>query len=228
MSAKIRFVVATRASREEFFRKTATGRSLVVYNFPFIELVLFDQNQLGLPVVYNRAIAAAEKDPAILVFIHDDVHLCDFFLADQIFSALTEFELVGLAGNKRRVPNQPAWAYVDTKLSWDAKENLSGVVGHGQGFPAMSLNVFGASCQEVKLLDGLMLVCHSNTLLKTGVKFDERFSFHFYDMDLCRQAESKNIKMGTWPISVVHESGGAFGSDAWNDGYRKYIEKWRE
>jgi len=41
--------------------------------------------------------------------------------------------------------------------------------------------------------------------------FDERFGFHFYDLDLCRQAEQRGIRTGTWPISVVHESGGNFG-----------------
>ena len=32
--------------------------------------------------------------------------------------------------------------------------------------------------------------------------------------------------MGTWPISVIHESGGNFGSEGWSQGYKKYIEKW--
>ena len=52
------------------------------------------------------------------------------------------------------------------------------------------------------------------------------FDFHFYDLDICRQFESKQLKMGTWPISVIHESGGAFGTPAWQDSYKKYLEKW--
>jgi hypothetical protein len=34
--------------------------------------------------------------------------------------------------------------------------------------------------------------------------------------------------MGTWPLSVVHESTGegGFGSDAWQLAYFKYLDKW--
>jgi hypothetical protein len=33
--------------------------------------------------------------------------------------------------------------------------------------------------------------------------------------------------MGTWPISVVHESGGSFGSPGWKAAYLKYLDKWQ-
>jgi hypothetical protein len=104
---------------------------------------------------------------------------------------------------------------------------FSGVVGHGDGFPPQNISFFGPSRQEVKLLDGLMLVCNSNTLVSKEIRFDERFDFHFYDLDFCRQAELKNIKMGTWPISVIHESGGDVGSDEWRSAYLKYLSKWK-
>lgn len=223
---KIRFVVATRETKENFFSRTAMGKYLSLYNLPFVELHLQDQNSLGLPVIYNRAIEASKSSPAILVFVHDDVHLCDFFWPDRIFDSLDQFQLVGLAGNKRRVPNQPSWAFIDAKLTWDSPENLSGVVGHGQGFPPANLSNFGAPCQEVKMLDGLMLIARSETLVEGGLRFDEDFAFDFYDLDMCRQAEIKGIKMGTWSISVVHESGGNFGSPPWCAAYDKYLKKW--
>ena len=37
---KIRFVVATRESRDGFFKSTAAGKFLQLYDFPFIELDL--------------------------------------------------------------------------------------------------------------------------------------------------------------------------------------------
>lgn len=223
----IRFVCATRETKDGFFEKTALGRTLTVFKFmEFVQLRLFVENSEGLSAVYNTAIQESEKDPAILVFVHDDVYICDFYWPDHIYNALNHFDIVGLAGNKRRVPGQPSWAFIDDKLTWDARENLSGVVGHGQGFPCKTLSVFGPPAQEVKLLDGLMLVCHSDLLHEKGLMFDERFTFHFYDMDFCRQAEQKGMKMGTWPISVVHESGGNFGSDSWKQGYQSYMNKW--
>ena len=227
----IRVVCATRESKEGFFEKTSLGRTLSVFQFqdPIeIEIRISFQNSKGLPAVYNTAIRESENDPAILVFVHDDVCLCDFYWPEQIFNSLKSFDLVGLTGNKRRVPRQPAWTFIDDNFTRDARENLSGVVGHGRGFPCTKLSVYGPTAQEVKLLDGLMLFCRSDLLHEKGLTFDERFTFHFYDLDLCRQAEQKGIKMGTWPISAVHESGGHFGSDAWLQGYQAYLEKWKD
>jgi hypothetical protein len=34
--------------------------------------------------------------------------------------------------------------------------------------------------------------------------------------------------MGTWPVAVIHESGGAANSESWRAGYAVYLEKWGE
>jgi hypothetical protein len=81
--------------------------------------------------------------------------------------------------------------------------------------------------QEVKLLDGLLLAAYSETLIKNNIRFDEQFDFHFYDLDFCRQAEMNGVTMGTIPLSLVHESGGNFGTDSWKQGYQKYLQKWK-
>jgi len=224
---RIRFVVATRESRESFATKTAMGRSLSLYRYDFVEMRLSFENKRGLPEIYNAAIEEARTDPAILVFVHDDVHLLDYFFADRVVRSLEKFQLLGLAGNKRRVPRQPSWAFVDDRLTWDLPENLSGVVGHGTTFPPSNLSVFGLPGQEVKLLDGLMLIARSKTLIDNDLRFDEAFAFHFYDMDFCRQAEAKRVSMGTFALPVIHESGGNFGSEGWRKGYQSYLEKWK-
>jgi len=224
---KIRLVCATRATRDTFLTQTALGRSCQIYGFlSVLEVRLFAENRAGLPSVYNQAIREAQDKPAILVFIHDDVHLCDFYWTDHLINGLQSYQILGIAGNKRRVPRQPAWAFIDDKFTWDARENLSGVVGHGKGFPCSNLSVFGPPNQQVKTLDGVLLASHSQTLLEHQLFFDERFDFNFYDVDFCRQAEAKQVTMGTYPISLVHESGGAFGTPSWQVAYQKYLEKW--
>jgi GT2 family glycosyltransferase len=230
MANKIRLVCATRATQEEFFAKTALGRSLKVYrSFKTFELRLYASNSTGLPLLYNHAIDAAATDPAILVFIHDDIYLSDFFWIDRIHAAAQSFDIAGVAGNKRRVPRQPTWAFVDENWTWDAADNLSGAVGCGRGFPSTGLDVYGPSKQECKLLDGLMLIADSTTLHRHELRFDPRFLFHFYDVDFCRQAELKGLRMGTWPISVIHESAGSsFGSPPWRQAYADYLAKYGE
>lgn len=79
----------------------------------------------GLPAIFNRQIAAAGRE-AIIVFTHDDVWLDDCFLADRLVEALKHFDVVGVAGNRRILPHQPAWAFVDEKFTWDEPKHLSG------------------------------------------------------------------------------------------------------
>jgi GT2 family glycosyltransferase len=223
---KVKFAVATRVSADEFYKKTATGRSLDLYRFPFMEVHLFPNNTAGLPSVYNTVIRTAEHDPSILIFAHDDLHIIDFYWIDQVLTGLNRFQLIGLAGNKRRAPYQAGWMFLDKHLRRDERENLSGTVGHGAGFPPQAISVYGPANQQVKLLDGLFLAAYSTTFAANGMMFDERFDFHFYDLDICRQAEQKNLSCGTIPMSVIHESGGNFGSDAWRRAYIAYIDKW--
>jgi hypothetical protein len=73
-----------------------------------------------------------------------------------------------------------------------------------------------------------LLAARSETLLAKGVEFDERFDFHFYDMDFCRTAERQALRMGTWSLSVIHESGGTYGTPAWRGAYQRYLDKWPE
>ncbi|WP_342920338.1 tetratricopeptide repeat protein [Paraburkholderia unamae] len=221
----IRLVCGTRSSREAFSTATALGRSLNLYaHLANVELQLFDSNTCGLSSIYNAAIDDAKQNSAVLVFIHDDVWLSDFFWTERIRESLARFDVVGLAGNRRRIPGQPSWAFTPD-MQWDERQYLSGTVGHGKGFPC-EVTTFGPSGQECKLLDGLLLVADSDTLSRSGLRFDEQFKFHFYDLDFCRAAELKGLSMGTWPIGVVHESGGAFGTPSWREGYGQYLRKY--
>jgi GT2 family glycosyltransferase len=224
---KFRIVCATRQTAEQFSVATALGRSLALFPYPFVELRLFPSNSTGLPALYNIALREAEEDPAILVFIHDDVHLIDFFWPNHIYEGLRAFDVVGLAGNRRRTAGQPAWRFLDDRLTRDERENLSGIVAHGVQWPPQYVSYYGPPYQAVKLLDGLLLACASKTLLVNGIEFDERFAFHFYDLDFCRQAERKGLRLGTCSVSAMHESDGRFGTPAWRAGYAEYLKKWQ-
>jgi hypothetical protein len=225
---RFKLVVATRESEDNFYKKTATGRSILFNKPSTLELKLFANNTKGLPTVYNEAIKECVGNPATIIFAHDDLHILDYFWRSRVKEALSKFDIMGIAGNKRRLPMQPSWAVIDSKFTWDTSENLSGVVGHGKSFPPSKLNVYGRPGQRVKLLDGLLLAAESETLLKNNLFFDEKFDFHFYDLDFCRQAEERGLSCGTWDLSLIHESGGSFGSENWKIAYHKYLEKWKE
>jgi GT2 family glycosyltransferase len=226
MTETIRMVCASRWPQQEFFQRSALGRSLAAsyMGVAGLELSLFPANTAGLPAVYNSVIEKARSVPSILVFLHDDLHLVDFFWTDALRQALDRFDIVGLAGNRRRVPGQPSWAYTDER-TLDSPENLSGAVGHGKGFPC-PVRRFGPAPAACRLMDGLFLAARSTRLVDSGLRFDPRFQFDFYDLDFCREAERLGLTMGTWPIAVVHESDGNFASPRWRQARAAYLEKW--
>jgi hypothetical protein len=94
MAPPIRIVCGTRSCRALFSCATALGRSLSLFGpSPFLQMQIFDNNFMGLPKIYNKAIDDAERNPALLMFIHDDVHICDFFWMDRIYDAVRRFDI---------------------------------------------------------------------------------------------------------------------------------------
>ena len=223
----IRVVCGTRYSESDFFEKSALGRclKLAYVDMPFIEPAVTPGGDFGgLPKIYNRAIREAAARPAVLLFVHDDVHLLDLFWPDRLYMGLEQFQIVGLVGNRRRQPRQPGWRFKNEWFTPEDAEHLSGVIAHGQTFPN-TIRRFGA-LGPCKQLDGVFLAVRSQTLIDHDLYFDERFDFNCYDLDFCRQAEVKGVSMGTMPIGVMHESIGKYRTPAWAEAFRKYCDKW--
>ena len=217
-------VSATRLSEEEFWSNSALGQSLACFGHDRCLVTRISYaNERGLPEVYNESISAS-NDHDILLFVHDDVWLSDYFLVDRLVDSLEQFDVVGVAGNRRRSAQQIAWFSTGNNLTPDFG-NLSGVVGHGKG-PFEGAKYFGDAPVECELLDGVLLAAKKATLRANGVLFDPRFSFHFYDMDFCRTARLNHLRLGTCRISVTHQSGGNFTSPAWWAGCAAYLAKW--
>jgi GT2 family glycosyltransferase len=221
----IEIVSATRMTKEDFWAKSALGRSLARLepDDRWVPRVAFE-NRRGLPEVFNERIGL-ETGHDILVFMHDDVWIDDLFLCDHLAEALDEFHVVGVAGNSRRVARQPAWAFIGEQLEWDDRSNLRGGIAHGAEALG-KVELFGPTPAECELLDGVFLATRRATLAKHGVRFDPRFAFHFYDLDFCRSARAKGLRVGTWPISLTHQSGGKFGAPDWRAAFATYLEKW--
>ena len=223
----VRIVCATRSSRENFLTHTLTGKSIKSFIYTSkVEGRLFPENKIGLGEVYNKAIEEARTSPAILVFMHDDAVIGDYFWADRIRSAIKEYQIIGVAGNTHRSPRQSSWCFLDDKWTWDDVKNLSGCIGHGASFPPSKVLPYGPSGKECKLLEGLLLAANSEILNNVNLKFDPRFRFHFYDMDFCRQAELLGLRMGTFSLALMHASAGGFDSPDWREAYQDYLDKW--
>jgi GT2 family glycosyltransferase len=227
----ITIVCGTRHSAHDFAEKTPLGASLKRLAFDKrINARLAFQNSVGLPVVYNKALQAPDTAD-ILVFIHDDVWIDDYFFADRIMDALRAFDIIGVAGNRRRVARQPSWAHgapgPDNIFTKD-RQNHSGAVAHAKTAFG-PVNYFGPTPAECELLDGVLLAARRDALRAASVEFDEQFDFHFYDMDFCRSARAAGLVLGCCAIAITHSSvGPGLGKPAWRRNYRKYLGKWGE
>ncbi len=94
----IEIVSCTQRSWDDFWKSSALGLSLTrIGEDTRVSGSIVSSNQQGLPLVYNQRIDA-ENGIEILVFIHDDVWLDDYFFFDRIVEGLSCFDIIGVAG----------------------------------------------------------------------------------------------------------------------------------
>lgn len=221
------FVSATRLNEKDFWSKSLLGRSLRPrLNQTTVKGRIAFENTRGLPEVYNDAIREESAD--ILVFLHDDVWLEDTQLMQKLRTSLKFNDVIGVAGNTKRVKGQPTWAFLHSKsgeLEWAPKSHQSGSIKHGSP-SRCALSNFGPAPALCELMDGVFLASKRKTLIESKILFGEEFKFHFYDMDFCRTARQAGLILSTWPIELIHLSPGAFNSESWKEMKQAYFKKW--
>ena len=247
---KIRIIVPTREHEDNFYSHTALGRSLSLHPKLLdldhkVEVMIFGKRAkrafgkevVPLPILFNVAIEQAKHDPAALLFVHDDIEIIDFFWTYHLVEGLQKWDMVGLAGNMRRNRMQSAWHNDGEDLrrgDWGMQSGACMMSSTARSVAATNhigeggtrVMCFGPINRQVYFLDGMFLGIHSDTFHRYGIKFDEQFAFHFYDMDLCRQFEAHSLLMGTIGISVRHEDNDSYNNTEWEETYPKYRKKW--
>jgi tetratricopeptide (TPR) repeat protein len=224
----IEIVSATRCSEADFWTKSALGLSLKRHlkQDARLSAKISFENTRGLSEIYNESIDQAAKETT-LVFIHDDVWIDEANFADVVAQGLDHFDIIGVLGNKRRLPNQLGREMVDLNFNCDAQENLSGQLAHSKSaFGAAK--VFGDAPASCELLDGIFLAAKKESLDNHGVRFDRQFDFHFYDLDFCNTAKQAGLTLGTWLVHLTHQSIGKYGTKEWHEKYQRYLNKWEE
>lgn len=227
-------VTATRHAAEDFYAQTALGRSVqrLRQHGASIRLLAVCNNDQALAHAYNRVLSSAHIHD-LVVFVHDDVTLHDWHLGIHLNAALQHYDLVGVAGSKTLNPHQPSWAFPERVGVWGPKETLLGSVGHHTlDQPSGSskfhgLTRYGSPKGSATLLDGVFMAAKVKSLVEGGVRFDPRFAFHFYDLDICRQALAASLVPGVWPLAITHHSGGQFQTPSWQQAYEQYLQKWK-
>lgn len=232
ITPKICVVTATREKTIEDFKKnTLLGKSLEIKTFFDIELVCFVNNTDGLSKCYNDAINQLKNTDKILVFVHDDVALLDYYWPLRTIEALKNYDIAGVAGNIRHKINYPSWAHSHVEngsLVWEDDKYLSGSMLHDSVWPPKIISIYGDLNKEVVILDGVYLAMSTRILSDKNLGFDERFKFHFYDADFCKSAVNKECKLGTFPLALLHAGKGNMNAPEYIDGYKEFYRKWND
>jgi hypothetical protein len=232
---QVLLVTATKAKTIEEFQKRPIWPSLEVLADKRYDQALFDvefvkDNSAGLPEVYNRYLTEKNRDKIVL-FVHDDLEIHDLNLVEKLNES--PWDITGLAGGAQ-------FNFQDKNL-WHIcapRESFSGSVTHPLAMQEGNQikvddsrklsTLFGPWPQRCLVLDGLFLAVNVDRALETGWCFDERHKFHHYDIASCLSANEKKLKMGTWPVFVVHHGlGNSYMTPEWEESNKIFKDNWQ-
>ena len=190
------------------------------------ELDMVWRNTEGLPLVYNRKLAEyAGTGVEFLVFIHDDVYLDDLKLCDKLATAHYNlgYHIIGAAGAaKVKVAHPSLW-----HLMSEPKERR-GYVHHFSKTGQVFCTSFGPTPSQAVVIDGLFIAVHLPSVVASGWRFNENYDFHHYDLASCLDAVAKGLKVGVYPIHMIHESPGldSFSNPRWCASNERFLAEY--
>ena len=190
-----------------------------------VELDIHYENTSGLPKVYNKAIDNS-TDFDFVVFVHDDVWINDHQFFSKVINS--KYDIVGAVGGCYW--GVPSGYPIDEKpLIWTTAtcgRGASGFMNHDLKNGYFLPSSYGVAPKETTTLDGSIII-FTRKAIQAGLRWDEQFNFHFYDMDICFSAHRLGLNVGTANILLTHESvGGSVVQPEFMASQRKFIEKW--
>jgi len=233
---QVLLVTATKTKTLEEFQQRPLAKSLqILSDIRYPDGILFDfeivkDNSAGLPEVYNRYLTEKNKDKIVL-FCHDDVEIHDLSLVEKLNES--PWDITGLAGATQfTFQDKNLWHMCAPRGTHSGSVTHPLVTQNGdqiQTDPTKKLStLFGPWPERCLVLDGLFLAVNVDRALETGWRFDERHHFHHYDIASCLGANEKKLKMGTYPIFVVHYGlGNSFMTPEWEQSNIIFKDSWQ-
>jgi hypothetical protein len=228
MNPKVVIVSCTRKLQQE-------AQSLPIYrswkdglNTPNYKLDIVWENEDGMPSVYNRKLEEyKDTDVEFVLCVHDDVYIDDLKLYEKLKQANgLGYSLIGLAGGLNPRLIDPALWHVMVD-----RNQQRGEVAHPAGNNNQTMTTsFGPTPSRVAIMDGLFIAVHMPSVSKTDWKFNENYTFHHYDISSCIDANRKGLKLGVYPIHVIHSSPGLLSihDKRWSTSNEKFLEEYKQ
>lgn len=181
------------------------------------------ENSTSLPKVYSNWV---KENDGVVIFTHDDLCIKDEQWLSKLNTALTKYDVVGLAGGSQAVVRPPCLWHIMCP-----RESFRGTVAHvaANGKDTFVTN-FGKQ-GRVLILDGLFLAFNSKKIKEAGAYFDTSNPCiaHFYDIDFSLTCNKHKLKLGTVDIDTVHFSPGLKSfTDEWQAGQAWFMQKYND
>jgi hypothetical protein len=219
-------IVTCTQKNKHFFQDTDINKSYNDCNLnKDFELEVFYQNKEGLSKQYNTILNDSKySEYGWIVFAHDDVYIDDARLLQKLNEAKKlEYDIVGLAGGLNpRIGGINLW-----HLMTDRKDHR-GFVAHPVNEKQMMVTNFGPSPARVAIIDGLFFAVYQPKAKEVGFNFNENYTFHHYDIAASIEANKKKLKIGVYPINVVHRSPGLLSVEnpTWKSSNETFIKEY--
>lgn len=172
----------------------------------------FFNNTQGLCECYNTILNKYRSlsDTRFILLMHDDVSFNYENVIRRLIELEHKYDIIGFAGSE----------YVNLKtspLTWftassSRPETRFGRITHADP-PFCNESFFNINRADildtnVVAIDGLCIMLTKGAL-KSDITFDEKFKFHFYDLDFSLTAlKNFNLKLGVMVEPVIHTSVG--------------------
>jgi GT2 family glycosyltransferase len=194
---------------------------------PLLDVRFIENNRTGLAARYNAALDEFRDADRIIAFVHDDVAIDDPLIDAKLNTGLGRgYVISGLAGQSAFSINH---RHAVSQWLQPVPDAQSGRVRHRHPDGSCHVAEYGPIPKRCVVLDGLFLAVHPPSL--RGVRFDERFAFHFYDIDFCLTAAKAGLVMGTTDVAVTHREkpgGGGFDTLPFREAQAVFRAKWGE
>ena len=197
-----------------------------------VHILYCPDNKLTLTQFGNKAIEECKDEYDYLILMHSDVDISIYDFVKQLLKNKEKYDIVGLAGTKKLFISQ-------TPLTWFTGSNKYqneryGRITHNHNgmmlesfFNREKPDVFDT---EVITIDGLLMCLNKKTMQNEKARFDEQFTYDFYDLDFCINAQvNTDLKIGVFIMPAIHNS---LGKSVLTEEYlipeRKFRAKWND
>jgi len=170
--------------------------------------LVFNDGSKGLSEIYNQAVKLFPKEEEYL-FVHHDVEM----QTDDWYDKIVDMkecgcDIIGVAGTSNFDLNDGRWWFQNGIPQFN---DCHGKVIHTDDVKSWETNFGPSPAENLDVVDGLFLFVTKN-IFDAGIKFDERFKFHFYDVSFCIRAKKMGFKIGVADVLVKHLSIGEMDS----------------